>query len=273
MTQGIGVVMGNELSNDDRPRGGEPSSAAVCLGPWRTLINAQPSLADLQRSSVLTLLTSSDLAPFARRVGMADHVVEASSRHTLLQALRRAENGFQHAVRIGAADELVDSLVKRLARTVAWIEEPRGDVQLTVPAQEYSVARGAVVLDLGHSPDEESWSWASWNRFIRSLPAGGPTRVLVGGPKRQELGRELVRSSGNDVVDLTGLSDLGELSSLIAVAELLVSGDPGALRLAEVVGTPSAQADRGHSVDKVISQIAKRGGKSDPVSTGGPPRW
>ena len=113
------------------------------------------------------------------------------------------------------------------------------DVRLPVPASG-SPAPGAVVVHPGAESGARRWPAERFAALARCLRAAGRRVVVTGGPREDALVLEVAGGAGLSARDvLRGGLPFGELSSLVAQASLVVSGDTGLAHLAVAHATPS----------------------------------
>lgn len=113
------------------------------------------------------------------------------------------------------------------------------DVRLPPPAAP-SPAPGAVVVHPGAEAPARRWPAERHAEVVRRLRSAGHRVVLTGGPKEDDLVRDVAARGGLPPRDLLrGGLPFGTLSALVAGAALLISGDTGPAHLAVAHGTPS----------------------------------
>ncbi|MFF8973886.1 glycosyltransferase family 9 protein [Streptomyces sp. NPDC014995] len=113
------------------------------------------------------------------------------------------------------------------------------DVRLPVPAG-ISPAPGAVVVHPGAESASRRWPAGRYAALVRELGAAGHRVVVTGGPKEDALVLDVAGRAGLPERDvLRGGLPFGELSALVALAALVVSGDTGLAHLAVAHATPS----------------------------------
>lgn len=105
--------------------------------------------------------------------------------------------------------------------------------------------RPLLALHPGGSDPRHRWP-TGWFGEIAARAVGDGWRVVVLGSEQDgRLARDLIGRAvdqGADcrrILDLTGRTDLGGLTGMVAAADVLVGNDSGPLHLAEAVGTPS----------------------------------
>lgn len=78
--------------------------------------------------------------------------------------------------------------------------------------------------------------WADLAELLtRRLDA---TVVLIGAPAERAVARQIARSAGASIADLTGKTALPELVALLARCDLVISGDSGPMHIACALDTP-----------------------------------
>ncbi|WP_244181556.1 glycosyltransferase family 9 protein [Streptomyces curacoi] len=113
------------------------------------------------------------------------------------------------------------------------------DVRLPPPAAP-SPAPGAVVVHPGAESAARRWPAERYAVVVRRLRAAGHRVVLTGGPAEDALVLDVAERADLPPRDmLLGGLPFGALSSLVARAALVVSGDTGLAHLAVAHGTPS----------------------------------
>ena len=83
------------------------------------------------------------------------------------------------------------------------------------------------------------WPLARFVELIQSLHRryGCPV-ILIGEAAGRRDARQIMRQITGPVVDLTGQTSIGQLSSLLRSCQMLVSNDSGPVHIADAVGTP-----------------------------------
>lgn len=113
------------------------------------------------------------------------------------------------------------------------------DLRLPPPAAP-SPAPGAVVVHPGADAAARRWPAGRFAEVARRLRAAGHRVVVTGGPGEEALVRAVAGPAGVPGRDVLGGGlPFGALSSLVAGAALVVSGDTGLAHLAVAHGTPS----------------------------------
>ncbi|MER7838134.1 glycosyltransferase family 9 protein [Streptomyces sp. NPDC096040] len=114
------------------------------------------------------------------------------------------------------------------------------DDVLLPPAATPSPAPGAVVVHPGAQSAARRWPAERYAVVVRRVRAAGHRVVLTGGPAEDALVLDLAERVGLPRRDLLrGGLKFGELSALVAHAQLVISGDTGLAHLAVAHATPS----------------------------------
>lgn len=99
-------------------------------------------------------------------------------------------------------------------------------------------ARPYVVVHPGASVPARAWAPDRNAELVTALAASRRRVVVTGGPDERDLVAAVVGSGRGDVIDLSGITDLGDLAAVVAGAEAVVVGNTGPAHLAAAVGTP-----------------------------------
>lgn len=112
-----------------------------------------------------------------------------------------------------------------------------------VPPQGLKPSDGAkdsrlpdVILAPSAAWELKRWPLDHWHRLIDLLPEFNFS--VLGGPK-DGMGAELAKTKGERVQDLAGRLTWTETAHVINSARLVISGDTGALHIADYLGTPA----------------------------------
>lgn len=97
------------------------------------------------------------------------------------------------------------------------------------------------VLAPGASKDFRRWAPERFAQIAQRLARRRPDWqcVVVGSAKEAVLAQQVIRVLGENVLDLTGRTDLPNLVAMIAQARLVLGNDSAAGHIAAAVGTPS----------------------------------
>lgn len=130
------------------------------------------------------------------------------------------------------------------------VDSSRGDF----PTQNYLAAEGAdqanawlrtlprprIALNVGASRAYKRWPTANWASLAERLVDRGLSVVFIGDSKDSDTVAEVRRAMRDPTaaLDLSGQTQLRQLTSVLAACDLVVSGDSGPMHLAAAVGTP-----------------------------------
>jgi heptosyltransferase I len=103
-----------------------------------------------------------------------------------------------------------------------------------LPAKPY------VVLHPGARWPTKLWPAAAWARLAEWLAARNLVVVLTGSAADQGLAAAILAQSQAPILNLAGLTSMGELAAVLKGASLAVTVDTGPMHLAAALGTPVA---------------------------------
>ncbi len=119
-----------------------------------------------------------------------------------------------------------------------YVTPPPAPESLRKTLAQAGVAEGDRLVGVhpGAAWATKRWLPERFSELCRRLAADGFKPVIVGGPDDAGLGAEIARAGG--AADLTGRTDLGELSALMGLLSLFVTNDSGPMHLAAAAGVP-----------------------------------
>lgn len=96
-----------------------------------------------------------------------------------------------------------------------------------------------VAVAPGAASDLKRWPLEKFAEILRRLgKAGFGQAVLVGGPENQSLSAKLQELAPGCALDLTGKTNLPELTAVLKRASVVLSNDSGPMHIAAALGTP-----------------------------------
>ena len=120
-------------------------------------------------------------------------------------------------------------------RPQRWLGNARrhdADSLMTIVPKPY------VAIFVGATTPQRQWSHQRWGRLADRLTEEGLTPVFVGTRADQQAAVSARNEATKTTYSVVGRTDLLTLSSILAGAAVVVSGDSGPLHLATAVGTP-----------------------------------
>jgi ADP-heptose:LPS heptosyltransferase len=94
-----------------------------------------------------------------------------------------------------------------------------------------------VAVHPGATDPRRRWPPARFATVLDRLATAGARPVLVGAPDERDVADEVLAATVSGVVDLTGLTGLGELAGVLGRCAVVIANDSGPLHLAHAVGT------------------------------------
>jgi predicted lipopolysaccharide heptosyltransferase III len=137
---------------------------------------------------------------------------------------------------------LLEPLGAHDASTAPRLDLPEVAYQKAETLRRHHAITGPyVILHAGSVRREKLWEANRWGRVIdHTIQNGGVTVVLTSGPSREEQAHITAIKAGRQqqIVDLSGKTDLLTLTALISKARLLLTVDSAPMHLAAAMGTP-----------------------------------
>ncbi|MEO7497211.1 MAG: lipopolysaccharide heptosyltransferase II [Massilia sp.] len=231
---------------------------------WRAVAEVDTVLETPFRHGALQLRERWRYARLLRQRGYADaYVLPNTLKYALIPALAGI------ALRVGYKGEMRHGLINRMhhddtpprpmvAFYAALAQDPRaplrGDVprpRLVVPAGEIAevgarlgiaAARPLVVFAPGAEfGAAKRWPARHFAELARAVLAANPATqiAMLGSPKDKQAGDDILALAGNArLVNLAGVTKLGEALALIARADAVVANDSGLLHIASALNRP-----------------------------------
>jgi ADP-heptose:LPS heptosyltransferase len=242
---------------------------ALGLGDLLTGVPALRAIADAFPGHRKVLACQLSLAPLALLTGALDEVVRAAAFTPLPESLEHADvavnlhgSGPQsHAMLLaakprrliayrndeaGVAGPAFDERDHEVVRWCRLLDEhgiaaDPTNLQLVSPVDGLPAdVRGATIIHPGAASPSRRWPEERFAAVARAERARGRRVLVTGGAREVVLACRVGKLAGLAPDDiLAGRTDLVELTSLVAEAGRVVSGDTGVAHLATAVGTPS----------------------------------
>ena len=128
---------------------------------------------------------------------------------------------------LGLEDTEPERVLPDVPAAEAWLQE--GLTEETKPL---------IVLNVGASKPGNRWPAERFGEVAAGLEIEGYAPLLTGGPDDQQAGARAVLGAGGAALDLTGATDLAQLTALLRRALLFIGCDTGPMHMAAAVGTP-----------------------------------
>ena len=137
----------------------------------------------------------------------------------------------EHYREFAQALDLEDTQPERLLPSApaaeAWLDEGLTDS-----------GEPLVVLNVGASKPGNRWPAERFGEVAAGLEIEGYAPHLTGGPDDREAGARALAAAGGAAFDLTGATDLAQLTALLRRAALFIGCDTGPMHMAAAVETP-----------------------------------